>query len=129
MLRDQFNDDSIPYDPRVRDEPNGPPIQSDLVSLVAKRSVSNHSLPAFRAIYVSAVEHGFISEQQISKQFGKNTLRMLQSEKSDPSPAQRREILKFIAEIPPQDHTGKKEEWRHEAKPKKASPGVTNYPR
>lgn len=129
MLRDRFNDDSAAYDPRVRDEPKGPPIQSDLVSLVAKRSLSSHSLPTFRAIYVSAVEHGFISEQQIFKQFGKETLRTLQSEKSDPSPAQRQEILKLIAEIPPQDYTGKKKEWRHEAKPKKAAPGVTNYPR
>jgi hypothetical protein len=101
------------YDPRKQEKkPEYLPLE--LVPHMAQRAARLTSpLETFRIIYLTAIEQGMTSEQEISKVIGRDGLDKLRSQKSDPSPALRRLVLTFIATLDPEKATMKKEPWRH----------------
>ncbi len=115
MLYDSFSDASDPsYDPRTtRHAPEL--IQSDNVPLVAGRAAREKKLclKTFYAVWEASVAHGYFSEQDFEKKFGAKLLTTIQSSKSNPNPAQHRDVLLYISSLPTGKATGKKHPWRH----------------
>jgi hypothetical protein len=102
-------------------------IPLELVPHIARRARTKLSLDTFNAVVETALDMGMTSTQKLSQVFGRDLVRTLQSPKSNPNPAQCREVLAYIASLDPDEATGQKEQWRHEAKPRSYTPFI--YPR
>ena len=111
---DDFNQASAPlYDPRTTRVEQKTYIPLDLVPQIAKRTITNFSLDTFNTLYQTVIDQGMTTEQEIGKQFGKDMLRLLQSPKTNPSPAKCQDLLKFFSGLDPEAATGRKERYRH----------------
>lgn len=102
------------YDPHTSGDVKPEYVPVDLVPQLAARNLRTPGpLKTFNAIYNTAIDMGMTSEQKICELVGKEALEALRSPKSNPSPAQRRLVLQFIATLDPENATMKKEPWRH----------------